>query len=110
MTFKQQDRFQNSPLHYTQQDFYPHYQTILCTSHDYHTARPGQSNSQFKAITIKVKKQKTVKVSPPCRMITTNHSSSQCSGHHHFSRFNYDAKAYTADADIENLDCFSEKE
>ena len=51
-----------------------------------------------------------VEASPPCRMIIINHSLSQYSGCHHFSRFNYDAKAYTADTDTENLNCFNKEE
>ena len=43
-------------------------------------------------------------------MITTNHNSSQHSDCHHFSRFNHNAKTYTADTDTENSDCFNEKE
>ena len=42
-------------------------------------------------------------------MIITNYDLSQHSGHHHFSKFNYDVKAYTADADIKNSNCFNEK-
>ena len=42
-------------------------------------------------------------------MITANHSSSQCSSHHHFSRFDYDVKIYAADVDTENSDCFNKK-
>ena len=42
-------------------------------------------------------------------MITVNHSLSQHSGCCHFSRFNHNAKAYAADADTENSNCFSEK-
>ena len=43
-------------------------------------------------------------------MITVNYSLSQCSDCCHFDRFNYDAKAYAADTDTENSDCFNEKE
>ena len=42
-------------------------------------------------------------------MITINHSSSQYSSCHHFSRFNYNAKAYTADADFKNSNCSSKE-
>ena len=42
-------------------------------------------------------------------MIITNHSSSQHSGCHHFCRFDHDAKAYAADTDTENSDCFNEE-
>ena len=42
-------------------------------------------------------------------MITINHSSSQHSDHHYFSRFNHDAKAYAADTDIKNSNCFNKK-
>ena len=42
-------------------------------------------------------------------MITVNHSLLQYSDYHHFSRFNYDVKAYAADANTEDLDCFNEK-
>ena len=43
-------------------------------------------------------------------MIIINHSSLQCSGCCHFGRFDYNARAYAADADFENLDYFSEEE
>ena len=42
-------------------------------------------------------------------MITVNHTSLQCSDHHHFSRFNCNAKAYAADADTENSNCSNEE-
>ena len=43
-------------------------------------------------------------------MITANYGLSQCSGCCYFSRFDCDAKAYAADADTEDSDCFSEEE
>ena len=42
-------------------------------------------------------------------MIIINYNSLQCSDCCHFSRFDYDAKTYAADADTENSDCFNEK-
>ena len=42
-------------------------------------------------------------------MIIINHSSLQCSVYHYFSRFNYNAKAYTADTDTENLNCLNKE-
>ena len=42
-------------------------------------------------------------------MIITNYSSSQYSGCCHFSRFDYDVKAYTADADFKNLNYFNKE-
>ena len=110
MAFKQQDRFWDSPSHYIQWNSHPCYQTILCTSHNYHSSKPGQSNSQFKVVTTEIKKQKTVEALPPYRMITANHDLSQHSGCHHFSRFDCDAKAYAADTDTENSDCLNEEE
>ena len=109
MTFKQWNRFQNSSSHYTQWDFHPNYQITSHTFCDYHLPKSDQSDSQFKTVTTEIKKQKTVKASPFCKMITINHNLSQCSGHCHFGRFNYDAKAYTADTDIEDSDCSNKK-
>ena len=109
MASKQQSRFQESLTHYTQWDSHPHYQTISHISHNYHSFKPGQSNSQFKVIITEIKKQKIVEASPSCRMITTNHSLSQHSGHHHFNRFNCNAKAYTAETDFKNSDYSSEE-
>ena len=110
IAFKWQGRFWDSPSCYIQQDSHPHYQITSNTSCDYHSPRPGQSDSQSKAITTEVKKQKTVKAPPLHRMITTNHGSLQCSGRCHFGRFNCDAKAYAADADSEDSDCSSGEE
>ena len=42
-------------------------------------------------------------------MITVNYSLSQCSNHHHFDKFNYDAKTYTADTNTKNSDCFNKE-
>ena len=42
-------------------------------------------------------------------MITANYDLSQYSGCCHFSKFDCDAKAYTADTDTEDSDCFSEE-
>ena len=42
-------------------------------------------------------------------MITVNYSLLQHSGCCHFDRFDCNARAYAADADTENSDCFSEE-
>ena len=105
MTFKQQNRFQDSPSCYIQQNSHPYYQTISCIFHNYHSSKPDQSNSQSKTITTEIKKQKIIKAPSLYRMITINHNSSQHSGCHYFSRFNHDVKAYTADTDTEDLNC-----
>ena len=110
MASKWWDRFWDSFSCYTQWDSHPHYQTTSCTPHNYHSPRPGQSNSQFKTVTTEVKKQKTVKAPPPHRMITTNHGLSQCSDCCHFGKFDHNAKAYTADTNTKDSDCSSEEE
>ena len=87
----------------------PPYQTTSHISHNYHSAKSDQNNSQFKTVIIKIKKQKIIKVSPPCRMIIANHGLSQCSGCCHFDRFDHNIKAYAADTDTEDSDCLNEK-
>ena len=109
MTFKQQNRFWDSSSYYTQQNFHPCYQTISHTSHDYHSPRSGQSNSQFKTIITEIKKQKIIEASPPHRIIIINHGLLQCSGCCYFSRFDCDTKAYAADTDTENSNYFNEE-
>ena len=42
-------------------------------------------------------------------MITANYNLSQCLDCCHFSKFNCDAKAYTANINTEDSDCFNEK-
>ena len=43
-------------------------------------------------------------------MITANHSLLQCLDCHHFGRFDCDAKAYAADTDTKDSDCFIKEE
>ena len=42
-------------------------------------------------------------------MIIINHSSLQHSSHHHFSKFNCDARAYAAEADFKDSNHFNEE-
>ena len=58
---------------------------------------------------MKIKKQKTVKASPPHRIIITNYNSSQHSDCCHFDRFDHNVKAYAADTNTEDLNCFNEE-